>query len=203
MAPILSFTAEEAWRVLYPADPTILAHTWQDALPAVPDAPALIAKWERILAVRAVVQKELETVRQSGAIGSSLQAEVSITAPEPAHAALASLGDDLRFVTITSAASLAPGAELAVRVAPSRAREVRPLLALARRRRRRCRGIRRCAAAASPTCSARARRAGTCRERGTAGARWPAQTDPGDHAGHLRVGQVSPAGGAGCCSRRS
>jgi len=39
--------------------------------------------------------------------------------PEPAHAALASLGDDLRFVTITSAASLAQGAELAVRVAPS------------------------------------------------------------------------------------
>ena len=138
MAPILSFTAEEAWRVLYPADPTIFAHTWQDALPAVPDAPALIAKWERILAVRAVVQKELETVRQSGAIGSSLQAEVSITAPEPAHAALASLGDDLRFVTITSAASLAPGAELAVRVAAESAREVRALLALARRRRCGC-----------------------------------------------------------------
>ena len=119
MAPILSFTAEEAWRVLYPAEPTILAHTWRNALPAVPDAPALIGKWERILAVRAVVQKELETVRQSGTIGSSLQAEVSITAPEPAHAALVSLGDDLRFVTITSAATLAQGAELAVRVAPS------------------------------------------------------------------------------------
>ncbi len=45
------------------------------------------ARWsrsgKRILAVRAVVQKELEAVRQSGAIGSSLQAEVAITAPTP------------------------------------------------------------------------------------------------------------------------
>jgi isoleucyl-tRNA synthetase len=120
MAPILSFTAEEAWHVLHPDDPTIMAHTWQDALPAVPDAPELIAKWEAILAVRAVVMKELESVRQAGTIGSSLQAEVAIVAPEPAFTALASLGDDLRFVTITSSASLSPGVDLAVAVAPSK-----------------------------------------------------------------------------------
>ncbi len=42
----------------------------------------LVAKWQRILAVRAAVQKELEAVRQSGAIGSSLQAEVAITAAD-------------------------------------------------------------------------------------------------------------------------
>ncbi len=119
MAPILSFTAEEAWRVVHPEDPTVLVHVWQDSLPAVPDAPALIAKWERILAVRAAVQKELETVRQSGAIGSSLQAEVDIVAPDPVHAALASLGDDLRFVTITSAATAARGDALEIRVTPS------------------------------------------------------------------------------------
>ncbi|MFO1314922.1 MAG: isoleucine--tRNA ligase [Burkholderiales bacterium] len=119
MAPILSFTAEEAWRILHPADPTIFVHVWQGSLPAVPDAPALIAKWERILAVRAAVLKELEAVRQTGTIGSSLQAEVAIVAPEPDYAALASLGEDLRFVTITSAATLEAGPELAVRVAGS------------------------------------------------------------------------------------
>ena len=119
MAPILSFTAEEAWRILYPKNPTIFALVWQRTLPAMPDAPALIAKWQRILAVRGAVLKELELVRQEGAIGSSLQAEVTIVAPAADYEALASLGDDLRFVTITSAASLESGTELAIRVTPS------------------------------------------------------------------------------------
>ncbi len=119
LAPILSFTAEEAWRIVHPNDTTIFVHEWRSAGAAVADEPALIAKWETILAVRATVLKELETVRQSGAIGSSLQAEVAIVAPDEAHAALASLGDDLRFVTITSAASVTRGDALAVRVTPS------------------------------------------------------------------------------------
>ena len=78
-------------------------------MPRLPDAEALIAKWSRILAVRAAVQKELETLRQGGKIGSSLQAEVAIGAPDADYDALASLGDDLRFVLITSAATLARG----------------------------------------------------------------------------------------------
>ncbi|HEY5310249.1 MAG TPA: zinc finger domain-containing protein, partial [Casimicrobiaceae bacterium] len=55
----------------------------------------------------------------SGAIGSSLQAEVAITASADDYAALAALGDDLRFVTITSAATVTPGTTLAVKVTPS------------------------------------------------------------------------------------
>ena len=54
--------------------------------------------------MRAAVLKELETLRQGGKIGSSLQAEVAIGAPDADYDALASLGDDLRFVLITSAA---------------------------------------------------------------------------------------------------
>jgi isoleucyl-tRNA synthetase len=119
MAPILSFTAEEAWRILRPNDVTIFTHMWKGSLPALPNEPALVAKWEQILAVRATVQKELEKVRGEGRIGSSLQAEVAIEAPEPAYGALASLGDDLRFVTITSAATVKPGAALSVTVTPS------------------------------------------------------------------------------------
>ncbi len=119
MAPILSFTAEEAWRILHPKDATIFTHVWKGTLPPLPDEPALIAKWERILAVRSAVLKELEAVRQEGAIGSSLQAEVAIVAPAAEHEALASLGEDLRFVTITSAASVTSGTELAIRVTPS------------------------------------------------------------------------------------
>ncbi|MFO1398959.1 MAG: isoleucine--tRNA ligase [Burkholderiales bacterium] len=119
MAPVLSFTAEEAWRLLYPTDPTIFAHVWHGSLPTAPDEPALLAKWERILAVRMRVQKELEAVRQGGTIGSSLQAEVAIVAPDADYDALATLGDDLRFVLITSAATVERGPELAVRVTPS------------------------------------------------------------------------------------
>ncbi len=52
LAPILSFTAEEAWQILHPNDPTIFVHTWPDMVPAVPGADALIEKWDRILAVR-------------------------------------------------------------------------------------------------------------------------------------------------------
>ena len=119
MAPILSFTAEEAWKLVHSEDPTIFVRTWTDALTQDPDADALAVKWRRILAVRAAVQKELEAVRQSGAIGSSLQADVAITAPAADYEALAALGDDLRFVTITSAATVVPGDALAVRVTPS------------------------------------------------------------------------------------
>jgi isoleucyl-tRNA synthetase len=116
MAPVLSFTAEEAWRIVHPADATIFAHVWKASVLEIPEAAALRDKWHRILAVRAVAQKELEALRQEGKIGSSLEAEVTIAAPDADHAALASLGDDLRFVLITSAAQVERGDALVVAV---------------------------------------------------------------------------------------
>jgi isoleucyl-tRNA synthetase len=124
MAPILSFTAEEAWRLVHPQDPTIFVRTFGESLPEIPDGVALLEKWPRILAMRAAVVKELEVLRQQGRIGSSLQAEVTISAPDPEYEALATLGDDLRFVMITSAARIEraePGGELAIAVNPSAA----------------------------------------------------------------------------------
>jgi isoleucyl-tRNA synthetase len=118
MAPVLSFTAEEAWHIVHPEDPSIFCRTWTDALAKGAADDALIAKWTRILAVRATSQRELEAVRTTGAIGASLQAEVAITAPPDDHEALASLGDDLRFVLITSAATLTRGDALSIRVTP-------------------------------------------------------------------------------------
>ena len=112
MAPILSFTAEEAWRLLYPNDPTIFAHVWKDALPDFAGEPALIAKWERILKVRKSVNERLEENRQdksnpaAGGLGSSLEADVTIGASGADFAALRSLGDDLRFVLIVSSTNL-------------------------------------------------------------------------------------------------
>ena len=119
MAPILSFTAEEAWSILRPRDPTIFVHTWDGMLPAVAEADALAARWDKIIVIRALVQKELEAVRQAGSIGSSLQADVDIVADADSYPALASLGDDLRFVLITSAARVTRGDILAIVVTPS------------------------------------------------------------------------------------
>ncbi|NDP42160.1 MAG: isoleucine--tRNA ligase [Aromatoleum sp.] len=119
MAPILSFTAEEAWRIGHSDEPSIFCRVWTDAIPVPRGAEALVGKWGRILAVRAVVLKELEALRKDGRIGSSLQAEIAITATPEDHAALASLGADLRFVMITSAATVVRGDAVAIAVAPS------------------------------------------------------------------------------------
>ena len=118
-APVLSFTAEEAWRILYPDDASIFCRVWVDALPTLGNSIELSAKWARILAVRAAALKEIERLRIEGKVGSSLQAELAITAPVDDYAALASLGDDLRFVMITSAATLHNGDQLEITVTPS------------------------------------------------------------------------------------
>ena len=110
MAPVLSFTADEAWQVLTgKPDDSVFFHTWH-AFPAVPDGPELLARWRELRAVRAEVQKELENVRAAGKIGSSLAAEVEIRAAGDRYALLERLGDDLRFVMLTSQAAVSKAA---------------------------------------------------------------------------------------------
>ncbi len=120
MAPFMSFTAEEAWPVLAGTanKGSIFFETWADLPPA---DEGLLAKWARLGDIRNLANKEIETVRTQGAVGSSLQALLTITAPADDAALLRSLGDDLRFVTITSAASVVDGPELAVQVTPATA----------------------------------------------------------------------------------
>ena len=120
MAPFLSFTAEEAWTQFAGAasQGSIFFETYADL--GTPDAE-LLAKWAAVRAVREAVNKEIETVRTAGAVGASLQATVAITAPQADFELLVSLGDDLKFVLITSAVTLAAGDALAVTVTPSTA----------------------------------------------------------------------------------
>ncbi|MFN4115513.1 MAG: isoleucine--tRNA ligase [Inhella sp.] len=118
MAPFLSFTAEEAWPLLKQDGLSVFCARFWDF--AAPDE-ALIGKWNRILAVRAEVNKALETVRGQGLIGASLQAELRLTAAGDDFAALQSLGDDLRFVLIVSQLSLVEGKQLGIEVLASRA----------------------------------------------------------------------------------
>jgi isoleucyl-tRNA synthetase len=123
MAPILSFTAEEAWAVLHPGatDESVFFHTWKEVLPPQAGEAELSARWKRLREIRAAVAKALEESRARGEIGSSLQAEVELEAGGADLALLQSLGADLRFVLITSSATVKAGAEgeVRVRVAPS------------------------------------------------------------------------------------
>ncbi len=104
MAPFLSFTAQEAWAQLGGQD-TIFIETYL-SLPA-PDE-ALLARWARIRSVREESNRQIEVLRSAGLVGSSLQAEVVVAAKPQLKAELDSLGDDLRFVLITSAAGVQP-----------------------------------------------------------------------------------------------
>ena len=117
MAPFLSFTAEEAWAVTGATD-SIFVETYAEL--AAPDA-ALLARWSRIREIRDIANKDIEALRADGKVGSSLQANLTITAGADDHALLASLGDDLKFVFIASVVELQAGSELAVSSRPSAA----------------------------------------------------------------------------------
>ena len=105
MAPFLSFTAEEAWKIFGSSESIFLEQFTE--LPAG-DA-ALLAKWKRLRDIRDVVNKDIEDVRAAGKIGASLQAEITLAAEPEDLALLQSLKDDLKFVFITSAAHAVAG----------------------------------------------------------------------------------------------
>jgi isoleucyl-tRNA synthetase len=118
MAPFLSFTAEEAWKVFAPGQSaSIFIETFVDT--GAWSDESLLAKWARLRAIRDTVNKEIEDWRSRGEVGSSLQAEIAIRAEAADLALLQSLGDDLKFVTITSKAVAEPAEALSVAVTPS------------------------------------------------------------------------------------
>ena len=113
LAPILSFTADEIWRQI-PGErgETILTETWYMGLFAL-DADDRFDRsfWERVTAVRAAVGKQLEQLRIDGDIGSSLDAEVDVYCDDALLELLGRLGDEFRFVLISSYARVHPLAE--------------------------------------------------------------------------------------------
>ncbi|MDP3172536.1 MAG: class I tRNA ligase family protein, partial [Polaromonas sp.] len=115
MAPFLSFTAEEAWKVCG-ASESIFMETYAEL--AAPDE-ALLAKWGRVRELRDAVNKDIEALRADGQVGSSLQANVALGVVPPDHTLLASLGEDLKFAFITSAIELIASDALSIRVKPS------------------------------------------------------------------------------------
>ncbi len=119
MAPFLSFTAEEAWKIFGDSESIFLQTYWE----LHGADPTLLDKWTRIRVARELVNKEIEGLRTTGQVGSSLQANVELTVPMASHGelweTLASLGEDLKFVFITSVMELLAGDVMAVKVTPS------------------------------------------------------------------------------------
>src|SRR5690606_19657662 len=113
IAPILAFTADEIWSFL-PGErnESVMLNTWYDGINRLPEVFVLDrAYWEQLTEVRAAVNKELENLRNSKAIGGNLQAEVTLYGDEALQQALSKLDDELRFALITSAATVAPLAD--------------------------------------------------------------------------------------------
>ena len=115
MAPFLSFTAEEAWTT-FGASESIFLETYASFQP--PDG-ALLAKWQRIREIRDGVNKDIEALRTDGQVGASLQANVTLEVGPEDLALLTTLGDDLKFVFITSAIELVAGEAMNIRTSAS------------------------------------------------------------------------------------
>ena len=108
LAPILSFTAEDIAASIPGSDGTsVHLQNWYPQLfELTPEDSLGHDYWDTVIQVRTAVSKQLESLRVSKTIGSSLDAEVDLYLSENLKAQLELLGDELRFVLITSAARL-------------------------------------------------------------------------------------------------
>ena len=111
MAPIMSFTAQEIWQELPgERDEFVFTDVWYTGFSGLTAGKFDDAFWQQLLQVRDEVNKVLEAARREEKIGASLQAEVTLFASAALAADLAKLGDELRFVLITSTAQVSTAA---------------------------------------------------------------------------------------------
>ena len=119
LAPILSFTCEEVWRYLPPVEGR-LESVHLTTFPAAGDLlgandvavapdPTQADDWKTVLAVRETVLKALEEARNQKLIGGNLQAEVTLTAVDPAFSVLERFKSELRYFFIVSAVEVKKG----------------------------------------------------------------------------------------------
>ncbi len=103
LSPVLSFTAEEVWQNMpSEKDGSVFLESWYQGLSENYDNAAIDAARE----INPFIRKQMEQMRSDKVIGSSLDAEVSIYCNEAIFDQLKTLGDELRFVFITSYASI-------------------------------------------------------------------------------------------------
>jgi len=124
LAPILPVTADELWRHLPASAGATGAREASVHLAIFPrDAASLVdegidTRWERLRAIRDTVNRAIEAARQEKTIGTSLQAQVRVTAGGEAGALLARYEADLPMLFIVSQTTLevAGGGDVSVSV---------------------------------------------------------------------------------------
>lgn len=114
MAPIMSFTADEIWNAMPQLQANgekrssfvFVSEWYQDLFALDENEPLCSAFWSDIQEVRGAVNKLLENARSEKIIGGSLQAEVTLFAKPSLAEKLNKLQDELRFVLLTSKATV-------------------------------------------------------------------------------------------------
>jgi isoleucyl-tRNA synthetase len=108
LAPILSFTADEIWQFIpgKHGDSVQLENWYQNLFELDRDETMNMDFWQQVLETRSAVSKQLEALRVDNRIGSSLDAEVTLYCDDELQQNLKKLGNELRFVMITSEAQV-------------------------------------------------------------------------------------------------
>nr|WP_253341010.1 isoleucine--tRNA ligase [Neisseria sp. HSC-16F19] len=114
LSPILCFTGEEAWDIIGGGEEdSVLFHTLHNFPNLPPESEAeLVKKWQAVRSAREAVTAAIEPLRADKTVGSSLQADVAITAPAEVAGYLKALGEELRFAMLVSKVSVSEGEEL-------------------------------------------------------------------------------------------
>ncbi|WP_044619173.1 isoleucine--tRNA ligase [Gynuella sunshinyii] len=110
ICPILSFTAEEIWTYI-PGErsESIFLETYYEPILDFSEDPDMDeAYWQNIIDVKAAVNKVIEAARNDGKVGGNLQAVVHLYCDDQFAADLGKLGEEFRFVTMTSEAHIHP-----------------------------------------------------------------------------------------------
>ena len=114
LAPVMTFTCDELWQYL-PAvpsrPPSVHVAHFPSSAEILGEAVALSdpkqdEDWTALRAVRDEVLKALEEARNNKLIGTGLEAQVTLSAPDPAYSVLARYKDQLRYLFIVSAVHL-------------------------------------------------------------------------------------------------
>ncbi len=115
LAPILAFTADEAWENL-PQQKLASVHLAEFPKVSGADDSQLLADWERIFSIRDEVLKALEEARNAKQIGSSLEAKVILTVDKDTTYFLLSYFEDLRYIFIVSQVEVQQGDKFNVEI---------------------------------------------------------------------------------------
>jgi isoleucyl-tRNA synthetase len=110
LAPILAFTADEAWEYLPGAhESSVHGSVWEPA--GIEQSAAERELWEALFRMRELALAELEKARQNKLIGKALEAKLVQTCAAESHAILIGAADDLRELLNVSELELRSGTE--------------------------------------------------------------------------------------------